>query len=126
MNNDTKKNKILNALQLILQENVFEAAPKSSAFLRYVVTQTLDGNGDRIKAYSIAVDALGKPATFDPQNDPSVRVMAQRIRHMLRDYYERKTEHEVVLQLIPGSYVPQFVFCDSKTQSTCVLKIAGT
>ena len=111
------REKILNALKLILVDEAFKTSPKSSAFLRFVVMQTLDGNGDRIKAYTIAVDALGKPSTFDPQGDPSVRVMAKRLRDMLNVYYNKPLEHEVVVHMQPGSYVPQFVIPNNSNQS---------
>jgi len=110
VNNATNRKKITDAIEQILCDHTFVTAPKSSAFLRYVVLETLDGNASRIKAYTIAIDALGRPPSFDPQNDPSVRVMAKRIREMLTDYYSRTDEHEVVLQLNCGSYVPQFIF----------------
>jgi len=70
--------------------------------------QTLEGKADRIKAYTVAVDALGKPASFDPQNDPSVRVLAKRLRDTLTAYYERTTGHSIRLRLHCGSYVPEF------------------
>ena len=88
-------------------------APKSSSFLRFVVLQTLNGNANRIKAYTIAVDVLGKPTTFDPQDDPSVRVMAKQLRDMLGVYHSQSLEHEVVVQMHPGSYVPLFVVSDN-------------
>lgn len=106
--NEYDKIKIISALDRVLLEKKFVVAPKSSAFLRYVVSQTLDGNGDRLKAYTIAIDALGKPPTFDPQGNPSVRVLAKRVRVMLSDYYSQTTDHEVILELKPGSYEPRF------------------
>ena len=96
------------ALDTVLQDAKFAAAPQMSAFLKFVVTQTLDGKADRIKAYTVAVDALGKPATFDPQNDPSVRVLAKRLRDTLSAYYERTNGHKVFLRLHCGSYIPDF------------------
>jgi len=95
-------------LTTVLQDAKFAAAPQMSAFLKFVVTQTLDGKADRIKAYTVAVDALGKPATFDPQNDPSVRVLAKRLRDTLSAYYERTNGHKVFLRLRSGSYIPNF------------------
>ena len=54
------------------------------------------GNKSRIKAYTVAVDALGKPDTFDPQNDPVVRVLAGRLRSSLSGYYENHPNTNVV------------------------------
>jgi len=99
---------VLQSLQTVLQDPKFAAAPQMSAFLKFVVMQTLEGKADRIKAYTVAVDALGKPATFDPQNDPSVRVLAKRLRDTLTAYYERTSGHTVKLRLHCGSYIPEF------------------
>lgn len=125
MDNDTDRKKIISALEIVLLDEAFRAAPKSSAFLRYVVLQTLDGNAARIKAYSIAIDALSKPPTFDPQSDPSVRVMAKRLRDMLRAYYNQTSGHDVILLLIPGSYVPQFVINNDHKHSDNELNISS-
>jgi len=109
MNDVDDREKIILALETILEDKTFREAPKSSAFLEYVVLQTLDGHADRIKAYSIAVDALRKPPTFDPQNDPTIRVMAYRVRNMLTNFYNRTEGHEILVECVPGSYVPRFV-----------------
>jgi hypothetical protein len=67
---------IIGALNAVLESDKFTAAPQMSAFLKYVVEQAASGNMTRIKAYTVAIDALGKPDSFDPQNDPVVRVLA--------------------------------------------------
>jgi len=109
---------VLEELQTVLHDAKFAAAPQMSAFLKFVVLQTLEGKADRIKAYTVAVDALGKPATFDPQNDPSVRVLAKRLRDTLSAYYERTSGHKVVLLLKSGSYVPKFVSVEEWRSAT--------
>ena len=45
------------------------------------------GRSDRIKGYTIAVEALGRADDFDPQADPIVRVEATRLRRALSRYY---------------------------------------
>ncbi|MGQ7845110.1 hypothetical protein ACUNV4_11585 [Granulosicoccus sp. 3-233] len=102
------------ALEAILASEKFVAAPQMSAFLRYVVEQAASGNKFRIKAYTVAVDALGKPDTFDPQNDPVVRVLAGRLRSSLAAYYEIRPDEDVVIEMKPGSYVPVFVLKDTQ------------
>ncbi len=106
------------ALEAILTSEKFVAAPQMSAFLRYVVEQAASGNQFRIKAYTVAVDALGKPDTFDPQNDPVVRVLAGRLRSSLTAYYENRPDEDVVIEMKPGSYVPVFVLKNSKASET--------
>jgi len=98
------------ALEAILANERFEAAPQMSAFLRYVVEQAAQGNQNRIKAFTVAVDALGKPETFDPQNDPVVRVLAGRLRTALTAYNEHHPDAAVEITMNRGSYAPQFNF----------------
>lgn len=95
-------------LDRLLKERRFSGAPQMSAFLRYIVTETLAGNADRIKAYSVGVDALGKPDTFDAQTDPSVRVLALRLRKTLTAVYADTTSCYAVIELKVGTYVPVF------------------
>src|SRR5258708_38365854 len=88
---------------------LFRGSPKLVAFVRYVVEATLRGAGDRIKGYSIAVEALGRAENFDPQTDPIVRVEAMRLRRALGRYYANGGQRDLVLINLPlGSYVPAF------------------
>src|SRR5258708_31182618 len=88
---------------------LFRGSPKLVAFVRYVVEATLRGAGDRIKGYTIAVEALGRAENFDPQADPIVRVEAMRLRRALGRYYANGGRCDPVLIELPlGSYVPAF------------------
>lgn len=95
-------------LSRLLSDKKFSAAPQMSAFLHYIISQTLEGNADRIKAYTVGVDALGKPPTFDAQSDPSVRVLALRLRKTLFAIYESSPECHTQVVLRVGTYVPEF------------------
>jgi hypothetical protein len=100
---------VTSALDGILTTDKFLASPQMSAFLRYVVEQTLIGNTRRIKAFTVGIEALGKPASFDPQTDPSVRVLAKRLRSSLDAYYVQNPDTKVFIEMKPGSYVPKFL-----------------
>lgn len=112
-----ERKQIIGAMDHVLSTDKFLAAPQMSAFFRYVVEQSVSGNQNRIKAYTVAVDALGKPETFDPQNDPVVRVLAGRLRSSLGGYYITHPNTNVVIKMKPGSYVPAFVNQQKKYQS---------
>ena len=67
------------------------------------------GEAQRIKGYTIAVEALGRGESFDPQADPIVRVEAGRLRRTLEHYYAGLGAQEpIVIELPRGSYVPTF------------------
>lgn len=78
-------------------------------FLSYVVDEALAGRGDRIKAYSIAVEVFGRDKTFDLMNDPVVRIEAGRLRRALERYYLLEGEAAPMSITIPkGGYAPVF------------------
>jgi hypothetical protein len=77
--------------------------------LTYVVEQTLAGDQRSIKAYTIAVEALGRPANFEPDRDSTVRVAAMRLRNALDLFYGGPgTDSTVRIKMVPGSYRPIF------------------
>lgn len=108
---------IRHALSLILSYPRFRTGEKQSAFLSYIVNTTLEGNGHRLKAYTVAVDALGMPESFDPQNDTSVRVMAHRIRTTLTEYNSIPNAATIKIELKAGSYMPTFTEKEAGTAS---------
>lgn len=107
---------VLAALQRLLVWPEILRSPQLGRFLDYIVRQTLDGNGQAIKAYSIAVDVFGRPADFDPQADPIVRVQARRLRSLLEDYYQGPGATDPAQIHLPvGRYIPEFVYPDVET-----------
>lgn len=97
------------AFARIEASEAFCDCPQLVAFLRYVVEATLRGGQDRIKGYTIAVEALGRGDDFNPQDDPIVRVEAMRLRRALQRYYADGGREDAVQIVLPvGSYVPVF------------------
>ncbi|ASJ72559.1 hypothetical protein [Granulosicoccus antarcticus] len=105
---ETDSSLIRAELERLLSDRRFSGARQMSAFLRYIVSETLDGNGNRIKAYTVGVDALGKADDFDAQSDPSVRVLALRLRKSLEAAYANEPECHARIVMNVGSYVPKF------------------
>lgn len=104
---------VLAALDRVTTWPEMARSPQLVRFLDYIVTRRLDGDAQSIKAYSIAVDVFGRPADFDPQSDPIVRVQARRLRALLDQYYRGPgAEERLRIQLPVGRYVPDFVVVD--------------
>ncbi|PBC18639.1 hypothetical protein FJV83_28690 [Mesorhizobium sp. WSM4307] len=96
-------------LGLILGSADFDATGREHRFLSYVVEEALSGRGDRIKAYTIAVEVFGRGQSFDPQTDPIVRIEAGHLRRALERYYLTSGQRDPILITIPkGGYVPSF------------------
>ncbi|QTL02836.1 hypothetical protein J5J86_19005 [Aquabacter sp. L1I39] len=105
----TSPNEARAALARVLSSEEFVSSPRLADFLRYVVETTLAGRADEIKGYTIAVEALGRPTSFDPQSDPIVRVEATRLRRSLERYYSGAGTGDAIEIVIPkGAYVPLF------------------
>lgn len=96
-------------LDRVLASDAFRGAPQLSSFLSYIVERKLEGRGAELKGYTIAVEALGRPADFDPQSDPIVRVEAGRLRKALSQYYAGDGADDPIRVSMPvGAYVPVF------------------
>jgi adenylate cyclase len=111
------------ALTRVLGSKVFESAGRAREFLRFIVEEALAGRGDRLKGYSIAVHVFERPADFDAQSDPLVRVEAGRLRRRLAEYYQGQGRDDAVrIELPRGGYSPTFV----RHQPIAVDATAGT
>lgn len=105
----SEKAHIYDALDEVLSDPVFTASDSLSRFLRYVVTETLEGRSARLKAYTIALSVFGRNENFNPQTNSLVRVEAARLRRLLALHYNRNPgASPIEIQLPKGSYVPQF------------------
>ncbi len=97
-------------LEAILASGVIGRANNLVRLLTFVCEEYFRGAVDEIKEYSIAVRALGRPESFDPQLDTIVRVTAHALRKRLEDYYRSAgAEQPVHICLPPGHYVPKFI-----------------
>ncbi|MDJ0815665.1 MAG: hypothetical protein QNJ58_05650 [Desulfobacterales bacterium] len=96
-------------LERILSSSDFSGTPQQIAFLKYVVKQTLAGNADKIKGYTVATEVFGRKSDFDQSIDPIVSIQANRLRLAMTRYYETAGKNDPVRIDIPkGTYVPTF------------------
>jgi serine/threonine-protein kinase len=103
------ENTVREQLKRILQSNTFREAGRLKRFLEFVVTEKLEGRGDDLKEYVVAVQVFDKKTTFDPRTDPIVRVQARRLRAMLDRFYDLEgKKDELVIDLPKGGYAPNF------------------
>jgi adenylate cyclase len=105
---------IHDALQRVLSSRDFVNSNRKKRFLQFIVREALAGHADRIKAYTIALDAFDRDANFDPVSDPVVRIEASRLRRCLEHYYLTEGFADRLQIAIPkGSYVPLFILRDA-------------
>ena len=112
-------------LDAIVQSGLFHRAPNLASILRYVCERYFEGAGDQIKEYTIAVEALGRDASFDQKRDSIVRVEVHRLRKRLSDYYQDAgREHPVHIVIPNGQYAPQFRSRDASLEPLTTVKAA--
>jgi TolB-like protein len=96
-------------LHRIVASEGFHNSKRLSDLLQYVVEESLQGRGDKIKAFTIAHDVFGRDGKFDQQRDTIVRVEAGRLRRRLKEYYDEPgRDYRVLIEIPKGGYSPRF------------------
>ena len=102
-----EKREALRQLKRICDSKEFSSKPLMVKFLTYLTEEYLEGNGDRLKGYTIAIDLLGQGEHFDPDQNALVRIYAGRLRRSLKIYYlEEGSEDPLVITIPKGRYCP--------------------
>jgi hypothetical protein len=101
--------RIREELNRVLASHEFRTSKRSQEFLRYVVEHTLTGRGDMLKERTIGIEVFGRPTSYDPSDDATVRVKAGEVRKRLGLYYaDQGARDPVRIELPSGTYVPEF------------------
>jgi TolB-like protein/Tfp pilus assembly protein PilF len=97
-------------LKRVLGSDGFVGSPRLCELLEYLVIETLEGRGERVKGFTIAQEVFNRTDPEDAQTSTIVSVEARRLRRKLEDYYANEGQGEAVKIKIPkGTYVPIFV-----------------
>ena len=105
-------------LERILAHPLFQTSQRLSSFLRFTVEGVLAGRREHLKEYVIGVEVFGRPSSYNPQEEPVVRIMAGRLRGKLAEYYQGGGQSDPILIELPrGGYVPRFSWRQQPTAS---------
>jgi len=89
----------------ILESETFHSSIVLRRLLRFLADRAFSGEADQLNEYAIGVDAFGKPPTYDPRQDASVRLHIGRIRQKLGEYYRNEGKDDpVVIELPKGRF----------------------
>ncbi|HEY4202639.1 MAG TPA: tetratricopeptide repeat protein [Devosiaceae bacterium] len=104
------REQIVEALERIQTSDAFRQSERLRGFLSYIVMETVEGRGDRIKSYSVGLEVFGRKQDADMASDAIVRTTAIRLRDALDRYYRLEGQADAVVITLPkGRYVPEFV-----------------
>ena len=97
------------ALESILRSKHFVNAPKKKKFLRLICDFYLEGRAQELNEHMLGYDVFGRGNSYNPSDDPIVRVFAHEIRKKLEAYYGNEGANDPIRLDIPaGSYQPVF------------------
>ena len=73
--------------------------------VKFLVEKTATGEGDDLKEYTVAIEGMGKPWSYDPRHDSAVRIQVGRLRQKLADYYRSKgLEDPIIIDIPKGRF----------------------
>lgn len=85
----------------LVTSKTFETSDVHRRLLLYLAEKSLAGEGDRLKEYTIGLEAFGKPDSYDPKQDSIVRLQVGRLRQKLTTYYQSEAATDPVLVTVP-------------------------
>jgi hypothetical protein len=93
----------------LIQSKTFETSEVHRKLLQYLAEKSINGEADRLKEYTIGLEAFGKPPTYDPKHDSIVRLQTGRLRQKLAAYYQSEAPGDpVVVNLPKGAFKLSF------------------
>ena len=102
-------------IERLMRSKTFETSEVHRRLLHYLAEKTLRGEADRLKEYTIGLEAFGKPSTYDPRQDSIVRLQIGRLRQKLTSYYQSEAAgDDVVITLPKGAFKLNFQIVQTK------------
>jgi hypothetical protein len=96
-------------IERIVASKTFEGSDVHRRLLQYLAEKAIAGEADRLKEYTIGLEAFGKPDSYDPKHDSIVRLQIGRLRQKLAAYYRTEAAGDTVLVEVPkGAFKVHF------------------
>jgi hypothetical protein len=103
-------------VERLVRSKVFETSEVHRRLLQYLADKTISGEADRLKEYTIGLEAFGKPDSYDPRHDSIVRLQVGRLRQKLTAYYQTEAgQDDVVISLPKGAFKLNFEVLHTET-----------
>jgi hypothetical protein len=103
-------------LNSVLASTTFARSDQLRSFLRYVCKVEMEGRVEELNEYLVGVEALGRPESYSPADDSSVRSRAWELRQkLLKLYSSERLDSHIRIELPRGGYAPQYLVMDDTT-----------
>jgi hypothetical protein len=87
--------------QRILQSKAFRTSEVQRNLLAYLAEKSISGGADALKEYTVGLDVFGKPASYDPRQESTVRMHVARLRQKLAEYYRSEGGGDSIIVDLP-------------------------
>jgi hypothetical protein len=107
---------ILDQVERILHSEELRGSEVLRRLLKFLAEKSVCGEADELKEYIVAIDGLGKPASYDPRHNSAVRIQVGRLRQKLADYYRTEgIDDPVVIDVPKGRFK---LTCENRTTTS--------
>jgi hypothetical protein len=88
-------------IQRIVQSKAFRTSEVHRNLLTYLAEKSLAGDADSLKEYTVGLDVFGKPESYDPRQESTVRMHVARLRQKLAEYYRSEGAADPIIVELP-------------------------
>jgi len=88
-------------IQRIVQSKAFRTSEVHRNLLTYLAEKSLSGDAENIKEYTVGLDVFGKPDSYDPRQESTVRMHVARLRQKLAEYYRTEGVDDPIFVDLP-------------------------
>jgi hypothetical protein len=100
-------------IERILHSDELRGCEALRRLLKFLADKSVCGEADELKEYIVAIDGLGKPSSYDPRKNSTVRIQVGRLRQKLADYYRAEGQRDpVVIDVPKGRFKLKFEYRD--------------
>src|ERR1700722_8133929 len=92
---------MLGQVERIVQSETLRSSEALRRLLRFLGEKSASGEADELKEYTVGVDGLGRPVTYDPRHDAAARIQVGRLRQKLAEYYRTEGKDDAVIVEVP-------------------------
>ena len=101
---------VLEELERILKSEALRHSQQHRSLLSYMVHKSIEQRAEELKEYIVGIDALGKPESYNPRRDATVRIQVGRLRARLTEYYlSEGAQDPIVFDVPKGGFKVLFV-----------------
>lgn len=96
---------LLQQVEKVLHSEEFKSSEVLRRLLKYLGEKSASGESEELKEYVVAIEGLGKPTSYNPRYNSTVRIQLRRLREKLAAYYAGAGQHDsVILEIPKGRY----------------------